>query len=195
MDYQHVQTHTKSTKALFAAAWLILGLSASLSLRIILGSPDAARSATAGLVFAICLVILSCAAGVHTKISVKIVLAGFVGCAVLIIPAFLANSSSLHPYGSYFGWSLVVGVVAMAEEVFFRGALFEMARKTSGEFTAVLLAAAAFALMHVPIYGWHVLPLDFSVGLFLGCLRIISGSWIAPGVAHTGADLAGWWLI
>ena len=54
--------------------------------------------------------------------------------------------------------------------------------------------AMAFALLHVPVYGWHVLPLDLAVGCGLGALRLLTGGVTAPAVAHVGADLAGWWL-
>jgi hypothetical protein len=39
-----------------------------------------------------------------------------------------------------------------------------------------------------------VLPLDLAVGVCLGALRLYAGSATAPAVAHTLADLAGWWL-
>jgi len=52
----------------------------------------------------------------------------------------------------------------------------------------------AFALLHVPLYGWSVFLLDVAVGFALGTLRAITGTVLAPSVAHTVADLAGWWL-
>jgi membrane protease YdiL (CAAX protease family) len=51
-----------------------------------------------------------------------------------------------------------------------------------------------FALMHVPLYGWHVVPLDLAVGLALGGLRVATRGVAAPAVAHAVADLATWWL-
>ncbi len=67
-------------------------------------------------------------------------------------------------------------------------------RPARGELLALPVTTAAFALLHVPLYGWAALPLDLAVGLLLGGLRMVSGGWGAPAVAHTLADLAGWWL-
>jgi membrane protease YdiL (CAAX protease family) len=58
----------------------------------------------------------------------------------------------------------------------------------------VAVTSIVFALIHVPLYGWHVVPLDLGVGVFLGGLRLVSGSVAAPAIAHIGADLATWWL-
>ena len=51
-----------------------------------------------------------------------------------------------------------------------------------------------FALIHVPIYGSGVIPLDFGVGLIFGGLRLWFGGPAAPAAAHIVADLATWWL-
>jgi membrane protease YdiL (CAAX protease family) len=59
---------------------------------------------------------------------------------------------------------------------------------------ALGLTTLAFALMHVPMYGWHVVPLDLAVGFTLGGLRIATRGIAAPAVAHAIADLATWWL-
>jgi membrane protease YdiL (CAAX protease family) len=59
---------------------------------------------------------------------------------------------------------------------------------------AIVVTSVAFALMHVPLYGWHVVPLDLGVGIFLGGLRLASGGIAAPAVAHAVADIATWWL-
>ena len=51
-----------------------------------------------------------------------------------------------------------------------------------------------FGLLHVPLYGWHVLPLDLAVGIVLGLLRSWTSTAAAPAVAHVVADLCGWFL-
>jgi hypothetical protein len=74
--------------------------------------------------------------------------------------------------------------------------LFDAVQRRSGsDAAAVVVAAIAFAALHVPLYGWHVVPLDLAVGLVLGATRLVAGTWTAAGVAHVGADLAGWWLL
>jgi membrane protease YdiL (CAAX protease family) len=87
-----------------------------------------------------------------------------------------------------------VSAVALAEEYFLRGALYEAVERWHGQTAAVVVGAVALAALHIPLYGFHVLPLDFAVGLWLGALRAIAGSPLAPGITHTVADLAGWWL-
>jgi len=63
-----------------------------------------------------------------------------------------------------------------------------------GTIVAILGTSLLFALIHVPLYGWHVVPLDFGVGLWLAGLRLLSGGVAAPAIAHTIADLATYWL-
>ena len=96
--------------------------------------------------------------------------------------------------GAFPLWAAVVSLVAVAEELLLRGALFEALARWRDENTAIGVSAVAFALLHVPVYGWHVLPLDLAVGVALGVLRAVSGSVTAPAVTHVLADLAGWWL-
>jgi membrane protease YdiL (CAAX protease family) len=124
---------------------------------------------------------------------------GLASTAVLVVPVLLSlrlrNSSPVHASGSYLSWTLLTIAVAGAEEAFLRGALFDAVHRWRGVDAAVLVAAAAFALLHVPLYGWHVLPLDLAVGLVLGAARVVAGTWTAPALAHIGADLAGWWLL
>jgi membrane protease YdiL (CAAX protease family) len=92
------------------------------------------------------------------------------------------------------GWAAVVTLVAVAEEALLRGALWAAVEERSGTARALLLTTVAFGLLHVPLYGWPALPLDLAVGLLLGGLQMAAGGWGAPAVAHTVADLAGWWL-
>lgn len=92
-------------------------------------------------------------------------------------------------------WSLATLGVAIAEEVLLRGALYDAVHAACGtEVAAVLVAAVAFALIHLPLYGTGALPLDLGVGVFLGCLRLASGGVVAPATAHAAADLALWWV-
>jgi hypothetical protein len=92
-------------------------------------------------------------------------------------------------------WTPVVALVAVAEEIALRGALFGAVRSWRGDGVALLATTLVFALIHVPLYGIGSLPLDLAVGLLLGGLRIVSGGVLAPAVAHVVADLAGGWLL
>jgi membrane protease YdiL (CAAX protease family) len=74
------------------------------------------------------------------------------------------------------------------------GALFNELDARLGAIAAVLVTSVVFALIHVPLYGWHVVPLDLGVGLWLAGLRLATGGIAAPAIAHTIADLVTWWL-
>jgi membrane protease YdiL (CAAX protease family) len=115
--------------------------------------------------------------------------------------AIVAVSLAAHPLAGlpvppepFALWAAVTCLVATGEEATLRGAIFDRARAAAGLGAAVLLTSALFALMHVPLYGWSVVPVDFGAGLVLGGLRLLSGGVAAPAIAHAIADLATWWL-
>ena len=85
-------------------------------------------------------------------------------------------------------------LVASAEEAVLRGVLFDRLTRAGGIPLAIGVTTLAFALLHVPLYGWHVVPLDLAVGLGLGGLRVATRSVAAPAAAHALADLATRWL-
>jgi membrane protease YdiL (CAAX protease family) len=91
-------------------------------------------------------------------------------------------------------WAAVTVVVAIAEEAVLRGILFDRILRAGGPVVALLGTTALFGLMHVPLYGWHVVPLDLAVGLVLCGLRMATGGVVAPAIAHAVADLATWWI-
>jgi len=125
------------------------------------------------------------------------VVAGAFGGAVLVglvIATRSAEIPGLAPATGFGPWLAVTILVATAEELVLRGALFDAIDASLGTLEAVVLTTAVFALMHVPLYGWHVVPLDLGVGLWLAGLRLATGGIAAPAIAHTIADLATWWL-
>lgn len=99
-----------------------------------------------------------------------------------------------RPAAPFLPWAIVTIVVAAAEEAILRGAMFGAVRRVGGAATALAVTTAVFALIHVPLYGWHVVPLDLAVGVALGGLRIVTRGIAAPAIAHAVADLATWWL-
>jgi membrane protease YdiL (CAAX protease family) len=99
-----------------------------------------------------------------------------------------------RPAAPFVPWVLITLFVAAAEEGVLRGALFDRLERVGGLASAVVLTTLAFAFMHVPLYGWHVVPLDLAVGLVLAGLRIWTRGLAAPVAAHAVADLATWWL-
>jgi membrane protease YdiL (CAAX protease family) len=176
-----------------------------LALAVIVGARWAATVADAppylvGALFGISFVALAGAGGLRLSVPTpSALLIGLAGSIVLVALAIGASQLAGQPLRAvpkteFAAWALVTIVVASAEELVLRGALFNALRDASGLTVAVALTSVAFALMHVPLYGWHVVPLDLGVGVFLAGLRLASGSVAAPAIAHVAADLATWWL-
>lgn len=79
-------------------------------------------------------------------------------------------------------------VAAVAEEIFFRRLVYGWLQRW-GTALAITGSAALFALIHVPVYGLGVLPLDFAAGLIFGWQRRATGGWTAPAATHVAANL------
>jgi membrane protease YdiL (CAAX protease family) len=177
---------------LLLAGLLLVGLSAAVGTRVLSAGPHPAASQSAGLLFAACLLLLCVASGA-ARPTVDRRTAGWAALGALLLCAPAVASFSPSAAGRDFvGWAAAVTVVVLAEEAFLRGALFTVLQRATGPAVAVLVTATAFAALHVPLYGWRVVPLDFAVGLLLGALRLGSGSWVAPAGAHAIADYVGW---
>jgi membrane protease YdiL (CAAX protease family) len=179
------------------AALGFAGLAAAVLLRVQVAGAARAQSVAGGLAFGIVLCVLAGCTGFRRPgLSVRALAAGVAGAAVLCLPPLIHKlaAGTAPPAAPGVDWAGVVGLVAVAEEILLRGALYERLRRWRGEIVAIGTTAVAFALLHVPLYGWHALTLDLAVGVWLGALRAVAGSVTAPAVAHTVADLAGWWL-
>ena len=124
--------------------------------------------------------------------------AGLAASAALVALALIGRAHGpwvpLDPAATLDPWVQVTLLVATAEELVLRGALFDALDEAGGLTIAVGVTALAFALLHVPLYGWQVVPLDLGVGILLGGLRVATGGVLAPALAHGLADLAAWWL-
>jgi membrane protease YdiL (CAAX protease family) len=177
-------------------AVLLTAFAAAVLIRVVVAGPAGAASLRGGLVFAAVLGILAVLGRAGVSVSPRALLAGVVGIAVLVVPVLVVHGiGDALPVGSYAGWAAATAVVATAEEAFLRGALFDAVARARGVDAAVVVGAIAFAALHVPLYGWRAAPLDLAVGLVLGALRVLTGTWTAPAIAHAGADLCGWWLL
>jgi membrane protease YdiL (CAAX protease family) len=175
---------------------LVGAFAAAVVIRVAVAGPAGPGSVRAGLVFAVILGGLAVITRTGVVLTRGAVAAGLVGAAVLVLPVLVAHGigGRLDATG-YATWASATAVVATAEEAFLRGALYDALARVHGVDVAVVVGAVAFAALHVPLYGWHVLPLDLAVGLALGALRVLTGTWTAPAIAHVGADLIGWWLL
>jgi membrane protease YdiL (CAAX protease family) len=178
------------------AVALLTMFAGAVAVRVAVAGPAGAASLRAGLVFAAILAVATVVSRVRVEFTPRAAALGLAGVAILVLPVLLTHGiGTVRPGGSYATWAVATTAVASAEEAFLRGALYDAVRRARGVDAAVLVGALAFAALHVPLYGWKALPLDFAVGLLLGALRVISGTWTAPAVAHVGADLVGWWLL
>lgn len=177
----------------------LLGLALAAVVRTAVAGDSGAASITAGLVFAglVAAVAVVTRDGALRTPRVRPVVVGVVGAVVLCVPAALrhaAGGTALWSAHGYLPWAMAVVAVASAEEALLRGSLYRAVAQRAGVVAAIALTSVAFAVLHVPLYGWAVVPLDLAVGVWLGVLRAVSGSVLAPAVAHSLADLAGWWL-
>ena len=179
------------------AGVLLATFAAALGVRVAVGGSGVSQSQPAGLAFAACLLLvaLSCRTRVH--LSVGALRMGVAGGLLICLPVALSHllaGRPLHDMAGLWPWALVVAVIAGAEELFLRGTLYDAVSEFAGSTSAVCVGAIAFALLHVPLYGWHVVPLDLAVGGVLGMLRASTGGVVAPATAHVIADWAGWFL-
>ena len=79
-------------------------------------------------------------------------------------------------------------LAAVAEEAFFRRFVYD-ALLAGGAALAVGGSALLFAVVHVTVYGWWVLPIDVAAGLVLSWQRWTTGSWKVPALTHVLANL------
>lgn len=182
------------------AAGLLGGLALVVSARWAATIAGTADAMAVGLAFGLALLAVGgLASRPLTRPSLVAVPIGLAGGAVLVGLALLARAGgvpgpSLAPAAAFGPWAAITILVATGEELILRGALFTALERAGGTVVAVAVTSVAFALMHVPLYGWHVVPLDLGVGIFLGGLRLAGGGSMGPAIAHAVADLATWWL-
>lgn len=186
-------------RAMRDAIWLLAGLAAAALTRAALNGHASLTAFLAGAGFGIVLVAMAAAAGWRpSRPRVRSLVVGALGGLVLI-----AMPRLLHPLmpaaigmrpEPFVAWSLVTALVVLGEEMVLRGALFDQLDRAAGVVPAVAVTSFAFALMHVPLYGWQVVPLDLGVGIWFAGLRLVTGGAGAPTVAHLLADLSTWWL-
>ena len=102
------------------------------------------------------------------------------GRAVVDVPATASRSLALAV--------ALNALAAVAEEAFFRRHLYSLVDLRWGTGVAVVATAAAFAAVHVTIWGWWVLPLDLAAGLVLSWQRAATGRWSVPAATHVLAN-------
>ena len=119
-----------------------------------------------------------------------------VGLVAMLIAARLPGLLGMAPHGA--GRIVVraapaaiaaIVVAAVAEEAFFRRLVYGWLASSWGAAVAICGSAVAFAAIHVPVYGFAVLPIDTAAGLLLGWQRWMTGGWSASGLTHVAANL------
>jgi membrane protease YdiL (CAAX protease family) len=181
------------------AIWLAAGLAAASLARAALNGHSALSAFAAGAVFGAALVAMAVVAGWRpSRLAIGSLLVGLLAGLVLVALPRLADPLMPALIGMrpepLAGWVLVTTVVVAGEEALLRGALFGALERSAGQQAAVAVTSLAFALMHVPLYGWQVVPLDLGVGVWLAGLRLATGGVAAPALAHWIADLSTWWI-
>jgi membrane protease YdiL (CAAX protease family) len=181
------------------SALIVAGLFAVVTARWAAIRGGASDGIAVGLAFGAALAAVALAGGLRLGLPrASSLLVGVAGGAVLVGVAVAIRQPGPAlfpgPGAAFVPWVAATVLVATAEELILRGVLFDALDRSAGIVVAVALTSVLFALMHVPLYGWHVVPLDLGVGLWLAGLRLIGGGVAAPAVAHVLADLATWWL-
>jgi membrane protease YdiL (CAAX protease family) len=113
-------------------------------------------------------------------------LIGAVTVAIFGQPAHEPVTQALHELHAHGGWPLLVCLACvgagLAEEALFRGVILHHLRRRLPPWTAIALAAVAFAAMHAS--PWRFAP-QLCLGLALGWATH-RWSWWTAAVAHAG---------
>lgn len=109
-----------------------------------------------------------------------------IGCAVVLAGRLVVSGDAIA--------AAVPRIVALntlaavGEEAFFRRLVYGRLAGW-GPAAAVVGSAVLFAVVHVTVYGWWVLPIDLAAGLLFSWQRWVTGTWAAPAVTHAVANL------
>ena len=109
-----------------------------------------------------------------------------VGLAAFALGRVIGGGHPPVPFAARF--IVLNTLAAVAEEAFFRRLLYG-ALERHGAALAVAGSTILFALVHVTVYGWWVLPLDLAAGLVLSWQRWATGGWTVPAVTHVVANV------
>jgi membrane protease YdiL (CAAX protease family) len=79
--------------------------------------------------------------------------------------------------------------VALGEEIWFRGLMFQGFFQWKGPVTAVVCSVLVFGLFHVPLQGWYGVALALSMGLPFAVVRLRTNNIIGLIFVHWLIDL------
>jgi membrane protease YdiL (CAAX protease family) len=186
-------------RAATGAIAVCLGLAFAEAVRWRIFTTGALDGLTEGAVFGVALVAVAVLGGLRPSVPPARALAAGVASGIVLVAISIVARWPQMPLvpghaAPFAPWVAVTALVASGEELVLRGTLWRWAAAAGGETFGLLATSLLFALIHVPIYGPGVIPLDFGVGLIFGGLRVWFGGPAAPAAAHIVADLATWWL-
>jgi hypothetical protein len=168
-------------------AWLILAG----GITLLLARPALADGSAGPALLATCYLGIGAAALSMREASPPLSALGRLPVLLIGIAAILVVAWVVGPWPPLrLGWmGAPVGVLAaVAEEALFRRLAYARLLRF-GAGVAILGSALAFALLHVPLYGIEVLPVDLGAGLLLSWQRWASGTWTVPAATHAAAEL------
>jgi hypothetical protein len=169
------------------AAWLILAG----GITLLLARPALADGSAGPALLATCYLGIGAAALVVREASPTSPTVGRLPVLLLGLAAIVVVAWVVGPWPPLrLGWmGAPAGVLAaIAEEALFRRLAYARLLRFGAE-VAVVGTALAFALLHVPLYGIDVLPVDLGAGLLLSWQRWASGTWTVPAATHAAAEL------
>jgi membrane protease YdiL (CAAX protease family) len=113
----------------------------------------------------------------------------WLGLAIGLFAVRLATAASGPPVPlSFVAGAVPLSILAaVAEEALFRRVAYGWLERW-GVPVAIVGSALLFALIHVPLYGAAVFPVDLGAGLLFSWQRWATGNWGVPAATHAAAN-------
>jgi len=97
----------------------------------------------------------------------------------------LGNIQDIETYFSPVSILIILAVQPMAEEIFFRGFLFDKIRSFGGDYIAIVLTAVLFGLAHMSYSKPYLVVSIIMMGIVLGCIVVKTKNLYSAIIAHT----------
>ena len=164
-----------------------LGVGALLVRTRLVGLPPSGRALALGAIAGSILLASLLVPVPHDRVTPH--LPPWLGLAIGLVAVGLAIVVSGSPVPVPFvAWAVPLSILAaIAEEALFRRVAYGWL-ETCGIPVAVIGSALLFALIHIPLYGVVVFPVDLGAGLLLSWQRWATGTWTAPAATHAAAN-------
>ncbi|GAF86829.1 unnamed protein product, partial [marine sediment metagenome] len=97
----------------------------------------------------------------------------------------LGNIQDIETYFSPVSILIILAVQPMAEEIFFRGFLFDKIKSFGGDYIAIVLTAVLFGLAHMSYSKPYLVVSIIMMGVVLGCIVVKTKNLYSAIIAHT----------